>query len=262
MLSFALVSCREDVSLNAPNGLVVILKADDMGDVEGNWPRFIQILVDDSVCAGIGLIPRNVREVSVPEIQKIAEVKQKSGDPVIEFWVHGYDHKEYKNTDIKEFFKTNYNYQYRHISLAQHFFTDTLHLTSHTFGAPFNKTQILTEEAIDKFPEINIWQHYGRTEKYNNSSSKWKDPKYKVIHETDKHISLSLDYLSYKRFEISDMLKNFEKDKQKPYIVIQIHPATWSETQFQDFKALLHFYKQNKVNFMTPYQYYNFLQKK
>lgn len=262
ILSIFFVSCREDVSLNSPNGLVVILKADDLGDTTQNWNRFIKILIDDSINAGIGVISRNVGINSVSEIRRISTVKQKNGYPIVEFWNHGYDHKSLKpNDEQTEFYNTNFNYQHSHVSLAQHFFSDTLHLTSHSFGAPHNRTQLLTQDVVEKFPEINVWQHYGKTEKYNHSG--WKDPKYKVIHETDKHLVLSIDYISYKRFNINDMMKNYNNDSKKPYIVIQIHPAAWDNETFEKFENIVHFYKEShRATFMTPYQYYNFLHTK
>ncbi len=263
LLSGLLVSCKDDVSLNSPNGLVVILKADDMGDVGGNWNRFIQILVDDSICAGIGVISKNVHESSIPEIQKIANIKQKNGYPVVEFWNHGYDHIDLKpNSEITEFYNTDYNYQRTHFRLAQHFFSDTLHITSHSFGAPHNRTKLITEGIIESFPEINVWQHYGKIEQYTHTG--WKDPKLRVIQETDKRIILSIDYLSLKSFNVESFEKNYINDNKKPYIIIQIHPATWNEEIFVKFENLIQFYKQSEhhATFMTPYQYYESMHKK
>ena len=263
LLSGLLVSCKEDVSLNSPNGLVVILKADDMGDVEGNWHRFIQILVDDSICAGIGVISKNVHESSIPEIQKIANIKQKNGFPVVEFWNHGYDHLDLKaNSEITEFYNTDYNYQHTHIRLAQHFFSDTLHLTGHSFGAPHNRTKLITEGIIESFPEIKVWQHYGKIEQYTHTG--WKDPKLRVIQETDNRIILSIDYLSLKSFNVESFEKNYSNDNKKPYIIIQIHPAAWNEEIFVKFESLIQFYKQSEhhATFMTPYQYYESMHNK
>ena len=262
LLSATIVSCREDVSLNSPDGLVVILKADDLGVIDANWYKFIQKLIDDSICAGIGVISKNVSNASAAEIQRITNIKQKNGYPAVEFWNHGYDHKDLKPHDEQtEFFNTNLNYQHSHINLAQHFFTDSLHITSHTFGAPHNRTQLITENVIEQFPEINVWQHYGRTEKYDHSG--WKDPKYRVIHDTDQRIILSIDYLSLRSFNIDDMVKNYDEDRKKPYIIIQIHPAAWNDEIFQKFESIVQFYKQShRATFMTPYQYYQYLHKK
>ncbi len=262
LLSALLVSCREDVSLNSPDGLVVILKADDLGEVDANWSRFIQKLIDDSICAGIGVISNNVSNVAITEIQRINNIKQKNGYPVVEFWNHGFDHKDLKPHDEQtEFFNTNFNYQHAHFNLAQHFFTDSLHITSHTFGAPHNRTQLITEKVIEKFSEINVWQNYGKTEKYSHTD--WKDPKYNVIHDTDQRIILSIDYLSLHNLNIGDIEKNYAIDSKKPYIVIQIHPAAWNDEIFQKFETIVQFYKQShRATFMTPNQYYQFLHKK
>ena len=262
IITSAFYSCREDVSLNSPEGLVIILKADDLGEVDANWSRFIQKLIDDSISAGIGVISKNVSKVALTEIRRISNIKQKNGYPVVEFWNHGYDHKDLKPHDEQtEFFNTNFNYQHAHFNLAQHFFTDSLHMTSHSFGAPHNRTQLITENVIEQFPEINVWQNYGRTEKYRHTG--WKDPKYKVIHDTDQRIILSIDYLSLHNLNIGDIEKNYAIDSKKPYIVIQIHPAAWNDEIFQKFETIVQFYKQShRATFMTPYQYYQFLHKK
>ncbi len=258
---FFIISCRENVSLNSPDGMIIILKADDMGDTTANWNRFVKILIDDSINAGIGIISKNVHMSSVPEIQRVSDMKQKNGFPVVEFWNHGYDHVDLKEHDqVTEFYNTNYAYQHAHFELAQRFFSDTLHFTSHSFGAPHNRTTLLTETVVESFKEINIWQHYTKIEKYKHTG--WKDPKFKVIGELDKHIILSIDYLSLKYLDIETMIKNYELDCKKPYLLIQIHPAGWDDEIFDKFKSLIQFYKQNhRAIFMTPYQYYQYLHK-
>ena len=255
---FVLYSCKENVSLNAPDGLVVILKADDMGDTTPKWNRFIKALNDDSICCGIGIISKNVHSHSIPAIKEIANLKQKNGYPVIEFWNHGYDHFESKTDNKREFYYTSFEYQLEHMAKAQWFFKDSLLLTSHTFGAPYNRTTLLTESSIKHFPEINIWLQFGVTEHYPNS--RWKDPKYKVINEIDKRIILSVDYLSLWILNIEEFEHNYEQDMKKPYIIIQIHPAVWSDEIFQKFDSMVHFYKEkHRAIFMTPYQYYEYL---
>lgn len=255
------ISCRENVLSNSANGLVVILKADDLGDTTRNWNRFIKILNDDSICAGIGVITKNVHKSTVSEIQKISNINQSNGFPVVEFWNHGYDHINLKEKDaVTEFYNTDFKYQQKHFSIAQHFFSDTLHLTSHSFGAPHNRTTYLTETVIQSFPEINVWQHYSKIENYKLTG--WKDPKFTIIHETDKHIILSIDYLSLMKINLEDFFNNYAKDNMKPYLLIQIHPANWDEATFEKFETLVAFYKLKHATFMTPYQYYQFLHKK
>lgn len=259
LITLIFISCSDYVYLHQTTGLIVILKADDLGDTTANWNRFVKKLVDDTICAGIGIISKNVHESSIPEIQRISTIYQEDGSPVVEFWNHGYDHLNLKpNDQVTEFFNTSYDYQYKHLQSAQHFFADSLQITCHDFGAPHNRSDSKTDSIIKNFPEINVWQQYTKLERYNRKI--WKDPKYKIIDNANQHIVLSIDYLSLQSLNDSDFEKNFKKDTNKPYILIQIHPAIWNNAMFENFENLVQFYKtKHNARFMTPYQYYNYL---
>ena len=254
-----LISCTDNTYLHQTKGLIVILKADDLGDTTANWNRFIKKLIDDSICAGIGIISKNVHESSIPEIRRISAINQINGSPVVEFWNHGYDHLNLKEKDKKtEFFNTSSDYQYDHFQLAQHFFSNSLHITCHAFGAPHNRSDNKTDSIINNFPEINVWQQYTKLEHYDRRV--WKDPKHQMINSTDQHIVLSIDYLSLNSLNAIGFEKNFSSDNKKPYLLIQIHPAVWNDAMFDNFDKLVHFYKKKlNARFMTPYQYFNYL---
>jgi len=256
--TFICFSCNDNIRLNAPNKLIVILKADDLGDTTANWNRYIKVIADQGICSGIGIIAKNVHHKSFSAIREYANLKQEDGSPVIEFWNHGYDHFESKTDEKREFYDTSFRFQFEHMERAQHFFSDSLHINCSDFGAPFNRTTCITSSVLEHFPDIKIWQQFGKTEQYFHTD--WKDPKFTYISSADKHIILSLDYLSLYELEAQDVKKNFNKDLMKPYIVIQIHPAIWNDKIFQSFDSIINFYKaSNKVVFMTPNQYYVFL---
>ncbi|MFZ4725857.1 MAG: hypothetical protein ACOYMD_10465, partial [Paludibacter sp.] len=83
-------SCNDDVSLNAPNGLIVIVKADDLGETNPNWNKFMKMVIDNDICVSIGIITKNVTtNESVEEIKRISNILQPNKFPVIEFWNHG-----------------------------------------------------------------------------------------------------------------------------------------------------------------------------
>jgi peptidoglycan/xylan/chitin deacetylase (PgdA/CDA1 family) len=260
IISSFFMSCTDEL-LKPTEGLIVILKADDLGDTTPNWNRFVKKIIDDSICASIGVISKNVHERSIPELQRISNITQVNGFPTVEFWNHGYDHINLKkNDEVTEFYNTNTNYQYTHYQLAQHFFLDSLHIISHSFGAPHNRSDSKTQNVIKDFPEINVWLQYEQIEHYNHGV--WKDPKYKLINTGDQHIILSIDYLSLRSFNVIDIEKNYINDSKKNYIVIQIHPWLWGDNAFNKFDNVVQFYKRHKVRFMTPFQYYNYLHNK
>ena len=253
-------ACNDNISLDSPKGLIVIIKADDLGEISPNWNRFMKILINDSICAGVGIISNNVKtKSSIEEIKRLSLIKQYNQFPVIEFWNHGFDHSKVK--DKTEFNGTNFDFQMSHIQMAQSYFYHTLQLTNHCFSAPFNRTDQVTDEVLKNFPEINIWLYYTRLE--TQTKLEWKNPKNEIIGFNDNHIILSIDYLYFRGFPVDEILNNFNQDNEKPYIVIQIHPAIWKNEDFVDFEKLIHFYKQNHLaTFMTPYQYFQFLHKK
>src|ERR1035437_6471495 len=140
---FTSFSACIDVPFSNPDGLIVILKADDLGEMTPNWSRFMKIVEDDTICAGIGVISKNVKtEAARQNIRLTSTLKQPNNFPVIEFWNHGFDHSSFKGST--EFGGTGNVEQLNHMHLAQKFFTDTLKLTSHCFGAPFNRTTNVT----------------------------------------------------------------------------------------------------------------------
>jgi len=251
-------SCRDDISLNAPNGLVVILKADDYGETSDHWNRFIKMIIDDSINASIGVIPRHVKtNGSITEIIRISNLKNTNNLPIIEFWAHGYDHSN--KGKIPEFQTNSLDYQIDHIRKAQKFFLDTLNISNNIFSTPFNTSSINTYLALKNFTDINIWMCYQKNE--IQFHPEWKDPNLQVIKKSDKNILLNVTYISLGKFSTSDIINNFEIDKKRAYIIIQVHPAFWNEATYDNFEKLIYFYKMKKVIFMTPNQYFNFLHK-
>jgi hypothetical protein len=258
-LFISIGSCKDNISVNSPNGLVVILKADDLGDTTANWNRFIKIINDNNICASIGVIPAKVKkESSKSEIQRISGLKQDNKFPVIEFWNHGYFHSKVKG--ITEFSGGDMISQMNHIQLTQQFLNETLQHASHTFGAPFNRSSGVTPSALVNSPEINVWFSYQDNEKHFLPD--WVDPDETVVNDYDQHIILNVDYLFLHDLPIGQVIDNYKSDKEKPYIVIQIHPEFWNDLKFKKFEKLIHFYKDKQLaTFMTPYQYFKSLHK-
>ena len=250
-----ITSCTDNYPTNSPLGMIVILKADDLGDTTANWNRFISIVETKRISAGIGVIAQKITSQSaISEIKRITKIKQANQFPVIEFWNHGLDHIKRKG---KGEFVESRSLQTERLIKSQKIIKKNSLLTSRSFGAPFNITTSTTADALESTPEINVWQCYQIHEKQDNPT--WKDPKKSQISANDKHILLDVDYASVNNFDENKMIENFEKDKKKPYLLIQIHPNVWHEKHFQRFERLIDFYKNKNITFMTPYQYYEYL---
>jgi peptidoglycan/xylan/chitin deacetylase (PgdA/CDA1 family) len=249
------ISCTDNYPTKSPMGMIVILKADDLADTTANWNRFINVIEKKKISAGIGVIAQRVTSKgAISEIRRISEIKQSNEFPVIEFWNHGLDHIKRKG---KGEFVESRSEQTERLIKSQQIIKKTSFLTSHSFGAPFNITTSTTADALESTPEISVWQCYQIHEKQNNPA--WKDPKKGKISANDKHVMLDVDYASVNNFDENKIIENFDKDKKKPYVLIQIHPNVWHEKHFQRFERLIDFYKSKNITFMTPYQYYEYL---
>lgn len=255
LLTSSFVYCKEETTTYDP-GLIVILKADDLGDMTPNWERFMHIIFKDSICGSIGIIADKVKnESTLEEIRKISEYKQGNNFPVIEFWNHGFSH--IKNNNGTEFDGSTSEFQTNHLQMAQEFMNEKLRIQCHTFGAPYNRTDKNTLKALHNCPEICVWFCLNKLEKEEKKG--WKNPDDHNSGSDDNKILLDIDYYFYKIFPVDKMLNNYQKDQLKPYIVIQVHPLMWKDKNFEDFEKLIKFYKNRKTTFMTPYQYYQYL---
>lgn len=256
LLTSSFVYCNEN-SVPYDPGLIVILKADDLGEMTPNWERFINIILKDSICGSIGIIADRVKtESTLEEIHKISDYKRSNNFPVIEFWNHGYNH--IKNKNHTEFDGSTSEYQTNHLQMTQNFMEEKLQIQCHTFGAPYNRTDKNTLKALHSCPEICIWFCLKSLEKEEKQD--WANPDDNLTSNFNK-VLLDVDYYFYKIFPIEKMIHNYSKDELKPYIVIQVHPLMWKNKNFDDFESLINFYKSHKTTFMTPYQYYQYLNK-
>jgi len=257
-ISVCFISCM-DSSLAEPKSLIVILKADDLGETYDNWNEFIKIVNDSGACAGIGIISKNVKtQTSLNEIRRVSALRQSNFFPVIEFWNHGWDHEDIANGT--EFKGTDFKYQFEHLKKAQDFFKDSLHIICHSFGAPHNRTSPITLKVLEKFKEIHVWQLFRKIE--NETNKPWIDPDISAFKPSNNRLMLNIDYLYLYDFKIDRIIPNYKNDLKKPYIIIQLHPMNWDTQSFENFKEMIHFYKEKRRGvFMTPYQYYKYLKK-
>jgi peptidoglycan/xylan/chitin deacetylase (PgdA/CDA1 family) len=142
-----------------------------------------------------------------------------------------------------------YNPQYTHLVKAQNFFTNTLMVPSRSFGAPFNRTDKNTEVAMSQISDIAVWMCYAHSLESCFSTSK------RILWFSTLIESWAPSY----SFDDTPIRNNWSTLSQNPYLVIQIHPAAWDQTNMgmDKFLNLIAFLKAKGVTFMTPYNYAN-----
>jgi len=250
-----LFSCESGIYKSDPS-LIVILKADDLGNFTPNWERFAQVVQSNDINASIGIIASKVTDhFSVLKIKELATATSSKGVPIFEFWNHGYDHAG--NDVTTEFSGTSVDYQIEHIRKAQQFFLDSLNIQCKTFSSPFNKTTKVTYEALKNFPEINVVMTYRKSELTDTGD--WLDVSKNNLKISNQKIRLHIQFESLMQVPFYKIKKDAKEISGNRYVVIQFHPNNWNDNDFLTFQKMIDLFKKKNAQFMTPQQYYNYL---
>jgi hypothetical protein len=106
-----------------------------------------------------------------------------------------------------------------------------------TFGAPGNAIDVNTALALNAFDDIKVW-FFGKENSKKIVLGRSADMEYPVGNP---------DYTSF--------VKNHDINNE--YTVFQIHPNMWDENQFNEFKKIITYLKEEKLTFILPYEYYD-----
>jgi len=221
---------------------LIILKADDLiyddkTIISNNWTRFFHFVVLEKIKASAGIICNSL-QTDDARYFGLLQYLDKTG--YIELWNHGYDHiLDALHTDgtmYDEFQNSSLEFQKEQLRKAQTLAEEKLNITLQTFGAPGNAIDSTTIQALEAFDEIKVW-FFGL-----NGSSKL------VLGR-----SIDMEYPAGKP-DYDSFLKNY--DPSEEYLVFQIHPNQWDEGQFETFKQIIEFLKNQRSTFILPYEYY------
>lgn len=240
--------CRESVSTLIYKQFV-ILKADDLVDdganvISARWRAFIDYIEEKNIKASIGVIGNTLEEEND---EYLSLIKDLSHNGNIEFWNHGYNHLlNGVNEDgeiYHEFWNSPYEYQKEHLLKTQTLARDKLDMTFHAFGAPGNAIDNNTVKAIEEIDEIEVWL-------FGDSCST------KFVLERGE---IGPEYPPWEP-DYQQFLNDY--DSERDYLVVQMHPNSWDSEQFDQFKQIIEFLIQEDVTFITPFEYYQLLNRK
>lgn len=222
----------------------ILIKVDDLKDLRGKvnprWQKVVDYLHGRQIHFGIGIICDSL-EGDKPIYFNWIKALHDCGE--VEFWNHGYDHKEWEENGAKlqEFKGPSQEQQQDHLARSQQLAKEKLGFTLPAFGSPFNATDANTLLALEKDTETKIWL-------YGNPAT----PAGKLV----------LDRVYRVNIENPTFLPDVEKFKdgyarypQRPYFVIQGHPGHWDDARFEQFTKIIDFLVEQKAVFMTPSEY-------
>ena len=226
---------------------LIILKADDLIYSSGyiiplGFQRFIDYVEQKKIMASIGIIGNSL-EIDNDDYFTI--LRDIINDGSIEFWNHGFDHKlngvNQNGETYHEFWNTSYEYQKEHLEKTQDLAREKLGISLRAFGAPGNNHDSVTLDVINGNDEIKIWF-------YGNPESN------KLILERHYNIEFPTSFPDYEEF-----VDNYPNDEE--YLALQIHPNVWDDERFDQFNLIVDYLIQQRVAFVTPYQFYRLVQR-
>jgi hypothetical protein len=226
---------------------LIMLKADDFGYdkvniVSYNWRLFIDLIRLKKIKASLGLIGRALNEGNY---QYFSLVKKLNASGDFEIWNHGYSHllsgRDTNGKLYHEFWNTSLESQKGSLLRTQNLAKAKLNITLKVFGAPGNNIDKNTFKALKYFRDIKVW-YFGM------------DDSLKMNLKRLVEIEFPTSFPDFKQFQS-------HYTSEPPYLVLQIHPNAWNSKGFSEFERIIDFLIGNKVTFINPGTYYEFLHK-
>lgn len=240
-----------------PNKQIIILKVDDLEfnsryEMPQNFIRFIHFSKDNKIPITMGLIGESLVQGGEPNTTTL-EIQNLQKRKLLEIWNHGYNHlcavsaeefelsktRNYKEiinytgeNEFWEFKNTDFEYQKLHLQKTQKLAQEKLGITLTTFGTPCNHHDQTTIEALRLNPEIQNVFFFGKEV------------------STFKNLNNRIDLEK----TIGQPNFNFFKEnynKSLPYIVIQLHPTHWTNSEWKEFLDTITYLKKHNINFLT-----------
>ena len=222
----------------------IIIKVDDLrnagGKVHPRWQKLVDFLKERKIKAGIGVICDSLEKDDPKYFQWI---KDQHAGGLIEFWNHGYNHKEWEvdGKKVQEFKGPSYEDQKKNLLRCNELAKEKLGFTLPAFGAGFNAIDDNTAKALSEDPDTKIWL-YGDV----------KNPAGKVV--LDRIGNVNIENPSFVP-SLDKFKAGYAKNPKRDYFVIQGHPAQWTDERFAQFVAIIDFLTTEKAVFTTPSEY-------
>ena len=231
----------------------IIIKLDDL-DASSSFnvmvPTFDYLAIT-GIKAGFGA--KAIGKISDTQIAAIKNYMGKvnsKGEALFEIWHHGLDHTKDIPPGTWEFSGTTYAYQKAHFDSGSGLLKSKLGVTARTFGAPYNQTDATLLQVMSEDPNMKVILLAQQTP---SASSGIMNLKNRVNMESATGV---VDYAYF--------VANYtaQKSVYKDYMVLQGHPGQWTTDALKgEFKKIVAFLIAEGCEFVTPYGYYEYVNK-
>lgn len=218
----------------------IILKLDDLMVKEGicACSPTLDCLVQKQLKAGLGAISNRFDNSALKTLNPYLQATNSKGEKLFEIWNHGLDHVR------PEFMGTGYVYQKTHFDEADQQIKNSLGIQMHSFGAPFNGSDSVTNRVISENPSYKVFM-FSNVKPTNQNGMMYLDHRVNMENGTGNP-------------EFSYFIENYIKlqGKYTDYMVLQGHPNQWTPEKLEQFKKIIDFLVSEGCEFILPYEYY------
>lgn len=231
---------------------IAIVKADDVKTPGGKWDRFIKLSHEHGVNPSLGIILNSLEK---PDAKYEEWLKKQADTGKVEFWNHGWDHRQWEEEGKKksEFGNSGYEHQKAALAKSQAAALRVLGKPLAAFGSGFNAMDMDTAKALNEVPELTLVFNYPGTPPS-------KALKGKILLPMNlRGENGGVGKPDFAKFKEEYAKKN---NDQLTFAALQFHPNGFSEQGFTDYAAILDFLKAEGWTFMLPSEYAKTVQTK
>ncbi len=234
--------------------LLVILKFDDLREVDGlmppGWRRLMDYLKEAGIKAAIGIVADSLANPTPDYLQWI---QSQYAQGLVEFWLHGWDHLSYTRDGVRynEFVRP-YQAQAERLARSQRLARQKLGFSFTTFGPPggpgkgsFNAD---TLRLLAADPDLRVMLYPTRLDEAGRAAMAMSSGKLTIF---DRSQGVDLESpIGVPNFD--QIRRGIDRHAQRDYFVLQGHPARWDAARFNEFERIVRYLIARGAVFTTP----------
>jgi hypothetical protein len=243
----------------------VVLKMDDLNaSWWGEWKILTDIIRTMDVKAGLGIFASSLLEGDSAYDTWIADIVS---DGRFELWSHGFTGHGPNHEPGREHQGTPYDFQLASFDRTRQAVLERCDLVMRTYSEHWHGGDATTVRVFNEDPFLRVWMCWAWAQKKERIRD--VNPDRRLLDDMPVKIEFAdpanwtPGYVNFSEYE-----KNYAGHENDPYLVLQGHPWSWSDTskkpdrtgavldRWAEFRAIVDFLKSRGATFVTPYEYY------
>ncbi len=244
---------------------MVVFKMDDLGT---SWWREWKILTDlvkaENVKAGLGIFAASLLEGDAAYDAWIAGLL---ADGRFELWFHGFTGAGPHGEPGREHQGAPYDFQKASFERGRQALLTRCDVIMRTYAEHWYGGDATTVRVVSEDPWLRVWMAWESEHLASAAASIPADLRVlgslPVAMECPDPKNWTPGYVNFSEFR-----KEYSGHEQDPYLVLQGHPWSWTETstksdrtgavldRWAEFRKIVRFLKDRDAEFLNPYEYY------